>query len=67
MTAHSPHLDLGLSSDPELASAIAGELRRQQDGVELISSENIVSRLVLAAQGSILTNQPVERLPFARS
>ena len=66
MTAHSPHLDLGLSSDPELASAIAGELRRQQDGIELIASENIVSRLVLEAQGSILTNKTVEGLPYAR-
>ncbi|HEY8126603.1 MAG TPA: serine hydroxymethyltransferase [Methylocystis sp.] len=56
----------GLSADPELASAIAGELRRQQDGVELIASENIVSRLVLEAQGSILTNKTVEGLPFAR-
>jgi len=56
----------GLSSDPELASAIAGELRRQRDGVELIASENIVSRLVLEAQGSILTNKTVEGLPYAR-
>ncbi|WP_210266925.1 serine hydroxymethyltransferase [Methylocystis silviterrae] len=66
MTAHSPHIDIGLSSDPELAAAIAGELRRQQEGVELIASENIVSRLVLEAQGSILTNKTVEGLPFAR-
>ncbi|PPD13505.1 MAG: serine hydroxymethyltransferase, partial [Methylocystis sp.] len=49
-----------------LASAIAGELRRQQDGIELIASENIVSRLVLEAQGSILTNKTVEGLPYAR-
>ena len=55
-----------LSSDPELAAAIAGELRRQQDGVELIASENIVSRLVLEAQGSVLTNKTVEGLPYAR-
>ena len=66
MTVHSPYLDLGLSADPELASAIAGELRRQQDGIELIASENIVSRLVLEAQGSILTNKTVEGLPYAR-
>ncbi|PWB89423.1 serine hydroxymethyltransferase [Methylocystis sp. MitZ-2018] len=66
MTAHSPHLDLGLSADPELAAAIAGELRRQQDGIELIASENIVSRLVMEAQGSILTNKTVEGLPYAR-
>ena len=56
----------GLSSDPELAAAIAGELRRQQDCIELIASENIVSRLVLEAQGSILTNKTVEGLPYAR-
>jgi len=55
-----------LSADPELAAAIAGELRRQQDGIELIASENIVSQLVLEAQGSVLTNKTVEGLPFAR-
>ncbi|MGD9543483.1 MAG: serine hydroxymethyltransferase [Methylocystis sp.] len=63
---HVGHLNLGLSSDPQLASAIAGELRRQQDCIELIASENIVSRLVLEAQGSILTNKTVEGLPYAR-
>jgi len=56
----------GLSSDPELAAAIARELRRQQDCIELIASENIVSRLVLEAQGSVLTNKTVEGLPYAR-
>jgi glycine hydroxymethyltransferase len=56
----------GLSSDPELASAIAGEMRRQQNCIELIASENIVSRLVLEAQGSILTNKTVEGPPFRR-
>ena len=63
---HKSYFTSGLSADPELASAIAGELRRQQDGVELIASENIVSRLVLEAQGSILTNKTVEGLPYAR-
>ena len=42
-------------SDPELAAAIANELRRQQDQIELIASENIVSLAVLEAQGSVLT------------
>jgi len=56
----------GLESDPELESAIAGELKRQKDGIELIASENIVSRLVLEAQGSVLTNKTVEGLPYAR-
>ena len=43
-------------SDPELAFAISRELSRQQDQVELIASENIVSSAVLEAQGSVLTN-----------
>lgn len=63
---HSAYFTSGLSSDPELASAISGELRRQQDCIELIASENIVSRLVLEAQGSVLTNKTVEGLPYAR-
>jgi glycine hydroxymethyltransferase len=63
---HEAYFASGLSADPELASAIAGEARRQQDGIELIASENIVSRLVLEAQGSILTNKTVEGLPYAR-
>jgi glycine hydroxymethyltransferase len=50
----------GLDGDPELAEALRGEMRRQQDGIELIASENIVSRLVLEAQGSVLTNKTVE-------
>ncbi len=47
-------------SDPELAAAIGQELTRQQDGIELIASENIVSRAVLEAQGSVLTNKYAE-------
>ena len=43
-------------ADPELAAAISGELGRQQHEIELIASENIVSRAVLEAQGSVLTN-----------
>lgn len=56
----------GLSADPELERAITGEMRRQQDGIELIASENLVSRLVLEAQGSVLTNKTVEGLPYKR-
>jgi glycine hydroxymethyltransferase len=56
----------GLEADPELAAAINGELARQRDGIELIASENIVSRLVLAAQGSVLTNKTVEGAAYAR-
>lgn len=47
-------------TDPELAAAIGHELVRQQDGIELIASENIVSRAVLEAQGSVLTNKYAE-------
>src|SRR5258705_639896 len=53
-------------SDPEVAGAIAKELRRQQDKIELIASENIVSRAVLEAQGSVLTNKYAEGLPGKR-
>ncbi|MFN3448024.1 MAG: serine hydroxymethyltransferase [Roseococcus sp.] len=53
-------------SDPELAAAIARELTRQQDGIELIASENIVSRAVLEAQGSVLTNKYAEGYPGRR-
>jgi glycine hydroxymethyltransferase len=56
----------GLDADPELAQAVAGERARQRDGIELIASENIVSRCVLEAQGSVLTNKTVEGAPFAR-
>ncbi len=53
-------------SDPELAAAITGELRRQQDGIELIASENVVSAAVLEAQGSVLTNKYAEGYPGRR-
>lgn len=47
-------------SDPAIQSAISKELERQQNGIELIASENIVSAAVLEAQGSILTNKYAE-------
>ncbi len=53
-------------TDPELAAAISHELHRQQDGIELIASENIVSRAVLEAQGSVLTNKYAEGYPGRR-
>ena len=53
-------------SDPELAEAIGLELGRQRDEIELIASENIVSRAVLEAQGSVLTNKYAEGLPGKR-
>lgn len=53
-------------SDPELNDAIRGELTRQQDQIELIASENIVSRAVLDAAGSVLTNKYAEGYPGRR-
>jgi glycine hydroxymethyltransferase len=53
-------------ADPEIAAAVADELERQRDVVELIASENIVSRAVLEAQGSILTNKTIEGYPGNR-
>ena len=53
-------------TDPELADAIGAELRRQQDGIELIASENVVSAAVLEAQGSVLTNKYAEGYPGRR-
>ena len=50
-------------TDPELAGIIAQELVREQDGIELIASENIVSAAVLEAQGSVLTNKYAEGYP----
>ena len=53
-------------SDPEIAAAIGRELQRQRDQIELIASENIVSRAVLEAQGSVLTNKYAEGYPGRR-
>src|SRR5258706_2488544 len=53
-------------ADPELAAAVAAELKRQQEKIELIASENIVSRAVLEAQGSVLTNKYAEGYPGRR-
>ena len=53
-------VDTLAQSDPDLASAINQELVRQQDQIEMIASENIVSRAVLEAQGSVLTNKYAE-------
>jgi glycine hydroxymethyltransferase len=67
-----PHLSnsffsAGLAeSDPEIARAIGLELTRQRDEIELIASENIVSRAVLEAQGSVMTNKYAEGYPRKR-
>src|SRR5579871_1531627 len=53
-------------TDPELAGAIGKELTRQREKIELIASENIVSRAVLEAQGSVLTNKYAEGYPGRR-
>ena len=64
---HSGFFDLTLAqTDPDLAHAIAAEKGRQQDQIELIASENIVSRAVLEAQGSVLTNKYAEGYPGKR-
>ncbi len=52
--------------DPEIAEAIGKELGRQRDEIELIASENIVSRAVLEAQGSVMTNKYAEGYPGRR-
>src|SRR5438128_8551232 len=53
-------------SDPEIADAVERELGRQRTQIELIASENIVSKAVLEAQGSVLTNKYAEGLPGRR-
>ena len=53
-------------SDPEIARSIDLELGRQRDEIELIASENIVSRAVLEAQGSVMTNKYAEGYPGRR-
>jgi glycine hydroxymethyltransferase len=53
-------------TDPELAGILTQELVREQDGIELIASENIVSAAVMQAQGSVLTNKYAEGYPGKR-
>ena len=53
-------------TDPELAEVLSAELIREQDGIELIASENVVSAAVLEAQGSVLTNKYAEGYPGRR-
>jgi glycine hydroxymethyltransferase len=52
--------------DPEIAAALAGELRRQQQTLEMIASENFVPQAVLECQGSVLTNKYAEGYPGRR-
>jgi len=60
------NLDLIGQTDPEIAEAISRELDRQKHNLELIASENIVSRAVMAVQGSVLTNKYAEGYPDKR-
>ena len=53
-------------TDPDLYNSIKQELTRQQEHIELIASENIVSKAVLDAQGSIMTNKYAEGYPSKR-
>jgi glycine hydroxymethyltransferase len=64
MTLHT--LAIPTTADAPVFDAVRAELRRQQDQIELIASENIVSEAVLAAQGSVLTNKYAEGLPGKR-
>jgi len=59
-------LDRLRTADPEIHAALVGELQRQQDGIELIASENLVSRASLDALGSVITNKTVEGRPGGR-
>ena len=54
------------ATDPQIFDAVVAEARRQSDGLELIASENFVSRAVLDAMGTVLTNKYAEGLPHKR-
>ncbi|MDR1001350.1 MAG: serine hydroxymethyltransferase [Clostridiales bacterium] len=54
------------AADPEIAAAMSSEMRRQRDNIELIASENFVSKAVMAAMGSPLTNKYAEGYPGKR-
>ena len=59
-------MKLVAANDKEIADAIEAEFQRQQDGLELIASENVVSEAVLCAMGSVLTNKYAEGYPGRR-
>lgn len=59
-------LDMLAAYDPDVAAACGRELQRQRDNIELIASENVVSKAVLCAAGSVLTNKYAEGYPGKR-
>lgn len=59
-------LDVIRKEDVEVANLIEAELKRQQNTIELIASENFTSTAVMAAQGSVLTNKYAEGKPYKR-
>ncbi|MFO0865259.1 MAG: serine hydroxymethyltransferase [Gemmataceae bacterium] len=59
-------MELLRTQDPEIFQAIESEKRRQQEGLEMIASENYTSPAVMAAQGSVLTNKYAEGYPGKR-
>ena len=60
-------MDILQQADPEVWQAIQGERQRQQQGLEMIASENYASAAVMAAQGSVLTNKYAEGYPGRRT
>lgn len=58
--------DIIKNTDPEIAEFIEGELHRQENTIELIASENIASKAVIAAAGTVLTNKYAEGKPYKR-
>ena len=66
LTKHIDSIGFVSNYDPEVAAMMQNELERQQDGLELIASENFASPAVIAAMGSILTNKYAEGLPGKR-
>ncbi|MDP7473320.1 MAG: serine hydroxymethyltransferase, partial [Vicinamibacterales bacterium] len=66
MTDHTSRLRSLATVDPDIAGALARERTRQNDGLELIASENFVSEAVMEAAGSILTNKYAEGYPGRR-
>src|SRR5690606_11453094 len=63
---HEESMNFLQGQDPEVWNAIAGEIRRQQDGLEMIASENYTSPAVMQAVGSVLTNKYAEGYPGRR-